>query len=255
MAENKACGYCCTKINNIGVKIGNEDIIKNINIHIHCGHLSVIIGPNGAGKTTLLKALIGEIKHQGDISFIDCNDKKVKKMKIGYVPQKLRIDKDNPTSVYDLFSSSSANKSIFLFKSKLTYDTVKKHLRNFGADMLIDKKLGDLSGGELQRVLLAFATISNPELLILDEPVSGIDNNGMEMFYKLIDELKEKMDIAIILVSHDFNFVAKYADKVIMLNKTIVAEGSASEVFSSQKFKEYFGDNVQVGGMQNGSNI
>ena len=108
--------------------------------------------------------------------------------------------------------------------------------------MLIDKKLGDLSGGELQRVLLAFATISNPELLILDEPISGIDNNGMAMFYKLIDDLKTKMDIAIILVSHDFNFVAKYADRVIMIDKTIICEGSPDKVFSSEKFKEYFGE-------------
>jgi len=114
--------------------------------------------------------------------------------------------------------------------------------------MLIDKKLGDLSGGELQRVLLAFATISNPELLILDEPISGVDNNGSEMFYELIDDLKKKMDIAIILVSHDFNFVAKYADRVILMDKTIIYEGTPNEVFSSDKFKEYFGDNVQVGG-------
>lgn len=227
---------------------GKTDIIKNINIHIHCGHLNIIIGPNGAGKTTLLKALIGEIKHQGEILFIDKNGDKVKKLRIGYVPQKLNIDKDNPTSVYDFFVSSITNKSIFLFRQKLTYDIVKEHLKNFGADTLIDKKLGDLSGGELQRVLLCFATISSPELLILDEPISGIDNNGMEMFYKLIDELKTKMDIAIILVSHDFNFVQKYADRVIMIDKTIICEGSPNKVFSSDIFKEYFGDNIQLGG-------
>lgn len=150
--------------------------------------------------------------------------------------------------MYDFFASSVTNKSIFLFRSQTTYDIVKGHLKNFGADMLIDKKLGDLSGGELQRVLLAFATISNPELLILDEPISGIDNNGMEIFYRLIDDLKKKMDIAIILVSHDFNFVAKYADRVIMIDKTIVCEGSPSKVFSNEKFKEYFGDNIQIGG-------
>ncbi len=248
MSENNACGHCCTKINNISVKIGKTTIIKDINIHIHCGHMNVIIGPNGAGKTTLLKALIGEIKHQGEIVFIDkdCND--VKKLKIGYVPQKLNIDKNNPTSVYDFFASSIIDKSIFLFRPKSTYDTIKKHLKGFGADMLIDKKLGDLSGGELQRVLLAFATISNPELLILDEPVSGIDKNGMEIFYKLIEELKVKMDIAIILVSHDFNFVQKYADRVIMIYKTIVCEGTPETVFSSEEFKECFGNNIQLGG-------
>jgi len=244
MKKEIACGHCCTKINNISVKIGKEYIIKNINIHIHCGHLSVIIGPNGAGKTTLLKALIGEIKHEGKILFVDEKDNKTKKIKMGYVPQKLNIEKNNPTSVYDLFASGTTNKPIFLFRSEITYNVVKKHLENFGAEMLIDKKLGDLSGGELQRVLLAFATISDPELLILDEPVSGIDNNGMEIFYKLIDDLKKKLDIAIILVSHDFRFVEKYADRVIMIDKEIICEGSSDEVFSSKEFKEYFGNNI-----------
>ena len=244
MKKEIACGHCCTKINNISVKIGKEYIIKNINIHIHCGHLSVIIGPNGAGKTTLLKALIGEIKHEGKILFVDEKDNKTKKIRMGYVPQKLNIEKNNPTSVYDLFASGTTNKPIFLFRSEITYNVVKKHLENFGAEMLIDKKLGDLSGGELQRVLLAFATISNPELLILDEPVSGIDNNGMEIFYKLIDDLKKKLDIAIILVSHDFRFVEKYADRVIMIDKEIICEGSSDEVFSSKEFKEYFGNNI-----------
>jgi len=244
MKKEIACGHCCTKINNISVKIGKEYIIKNINIHIHCGHLSVIIGPNGAGKTTLLKALIGEIKHEGKILFVDEKDNKTKKIRMGYVPQKLNIEKNNPTSVYDLFASGTTNKPIFLFRSEITYNVVKKHLENFGAEMLIDKKLGDLSGGELQRVLLAFATISDPELLILDEPVSGIDNNGMEIFYKLIDDLKKKLDIAIILVSHDFRFVEKYADRVIMIDKEIICEGSSDEVFSSKEFKEYFGNNI-----------
>jgi ABC-type Mn2+/Zn2+ transport system ATPase subunit len=244
MKKEVACGHCCTKIDGISVKIGKEYIIKNINIHIHCGHLSVIIGPNGAGKTTLLKALIGEIKHEGKILFVDEKDNKTKKIKMGYVPQKLNIEKNNPTSVYDLFASGTTNKPIFLFRSETTYNVVKKHLENFGAEMLIDKKLGDLSGGELQRVLLAFATISNPELLILDEPVSGIDNNGMEIFYKLIDDLKKKLDIAIILVSHDFKFVKKYADRVIMIDKEIICEGTSSEVFSSKEFNEYFGNNI-----------
>ena len=226
------------------LKCGKTEIIKDINIHIHCGHLNIIIGPNGAGKTTLLKALIGEIKHEGKILFVDEKDNKTKKIKMGYVPQKLNLEKNNPTSVYDLIASGITKKPIFIFRPLSTYNVVKKHLEEFGAEMLIDKKLGDLSGGELQRVLLAFATITGPELLILDEPVSGIDNNGMEIFYKLINDLKKKSDIAIILVSHDFKFVKKYADKVIMIDKTIICEGSADEVFSSKKFEEYFGNNI-----------
>ncbi|MNO99495.1 Zinc import ATP-binding protein ZnuC [compost metagenome] len=244
MEKARACGRCCTKINNISVKYNNQYIIQDINIHIHCGHLTVIIGKNGAGKTTLLKALIGEIKHEGKITFIDEKTNKAQKIKIGYVPQKLNIDRHNPTSVHDLFLSSMTNKSLSLFKPKDLYDSVKETLKTFEADHLIDKKLGELSGGELQRVLLAFATVSNPELLILDEPVSGIDRNGTELFYKLIDKLKKELDMAIILVSHDFEPVFEYADNVVLLDKKIICEGSPKKVFSSEEFKKYFKDNI-----------
>ncbi|MCX8074846.1 MAG: metal ABC transporter ATP-binding protein [Clostridia bacterium] len=243
MENCKSCNRrCCTKINNISVKINNEYIIKNINIHIHCGHLTVIIGRNGAGKTTLLKALIGEINHEGSIEFIDEKDGKNKKIKIGYVPQKLGIERHNPTSVYDLFLSNITNKSLSIFKSKDAYNLVFEQLEKFEASELINKKLGELSGGELQRVLLAFATISNPQLLVLDEPVSGIDNKGTALFYKLIDKLKKEQDIAIILVSHDFNPILEYADNVILLDKEIVCEGTAKKVFESSQFKRYFSE-------------
>lgn len=255
MDSVKACGRCCTKINDISVKINNEYILKNINIHIHCGHLTVIIGRNGAGKTTLLKALVGEIKHEGEIHFIDEKTKVVKKLKIGYVPQKLNIERHNPTSVYDLFMSSMTNKSLSIFRTNGTYNVVKEHLKKFEADKLINKKLGELSGGELQRVLLAFATISNPELLVLDEPVSGVDTKGTEMFYKLIDNLKKELDMAIIMVSHDFKPVLEYADNVILLDKKIVCQGKPEDVFSSREFKKYFADNIYERGADNADNI
>ena len=161
----KACGLHCTKINNISVKIGNEEILKNINIHIHCGELTVIIGKNGAGKTTLLKAILGEIEHTGNIVFMDQKDNITKKIKIGYVPQSINIEKHMPTTVYDMFASCITHIPVFLKKDKKTYNEIKEHLKIFGADMLIDKSIGDLSGGELQRVLIAIATKPVPNLL------------------------------------------------------------------------------------------
>ena len=154
----KACGLHCTKINNIGVKIGNEVILKDINIHIHCGELTVIIGRNGAGKSTLLKAILGEIEHTGNITFVDQKDNLTKKIKIGYVPQSINIEKHMPTTVYDLFASCISHVPVFLKKDKKIYNEIKEHLKIFGADELIDKSIGDLSGGELQRVLIAIAT-------------------------------------------------------------------------------------------------
>ena len=235
-----SCGYCCTKISNISVKRGSKQILKNVNIHIHCGKLTVIIGKNGAGKSTLLKAILGEIPHEGSITFKNKNNEE-KKIKIGYVPQKLDLE-NSPITVYDMVASFSSNKPTFLFKSKKLYEKIKEHLKDFGADNLIDRKVNRLSGGELQRVMLGMAMMSKPDLLILDEPISGIDKNGKEQFYKKIYDLKKSNDMAIILVSHDFEYVKKYADDVILLNQVIEKEGTPDEVFKSIIFIDTFGE-------------
>ena len=235
-----SCGYCCTKISNISVKRGSKQILKNVNIHIHCGKLTVIIGKNGAGKSTLLKAILGEIPHEGSITCKNKNNEE-KKIKIGYVPQKLDLE-NSPITVYDMVASFSSNKPTFLFKSKKLYEKIKEHLKDFGADNLIDRKVNRLSGGELQRVMLAMAMMSKPDLLILDEPISGIDKNGKEQFYKKIYDLKKSNDMAIILVSHDFEYVKKYADDVILLNQVIEKEGTPDEVFKSKIFIDTFGE-------------
>ncbi len=236
------CGFCCTKIRNISVKIGQKQILDKVNIHIHCGHMTVIIGKNGAGKSTLLKAILGEIPHTGEILFKN-KDADGKKIRIGYVPQKLNVE-NSPMTVYDMISSYTSNKPVFLFKSKKNYEEIKKHLRDFGAENLIDSKVNRLSGGELQRVLLALATMPYPDLLILDEPVSGIDRNGKEQFYKKIDELKKNHDLAVLMVSHDFEYIKKYADDVIMLDGKVIEKGKADDVFKSKNFIETFGGEI-----------
>lgn len=234
------CGLHCTKIENISVNIENEEIIKNVSFDIHCKEITMIIGKNGAGKSTLLKALLDEIDHTGKVEFYDEKNNKNEKIKIGYVPQHVNIERNMPTTVYDMFASYISNKPVWIFKNKELYEDIKKHLKVFGADELIDKRVGNLSGGELQRVLLSIATTPIPNLLILDEPVSGVDINGTKEFYEILKKLKEKYDLSILLVSHDLDLVKQYADKVILLNKEIVKQGSSEEVFSSKEFKEIF---------------
>ena len=126
-------------------------------------------------------------------------------------------------------------------KSSKIYKQVKEQLSIFEAQDLIDKRACDLSGGELQRVLLSIAVTPIPNLLLLDEPVSGIDRNGMQLFYQNIGKLKNNFDLAMIIVSHDFEFVRKYADHVILLDKTIVKEGTPAEVLESDEFHKFFG--------------
>lgn len=242
MDEKKACGLHCTKINNISVKFGNDVILKNVSIHIHCGELTVIIGRNGAGKSTLLKAILGEVEHKGNIIFTDEKDNLTKKIKIGYVPQKLNIEKHMPTTVFDMFASCISYIPVFMKKDKKIYKEIKEHLKVFGVDRLIDKSIGDLSGGELQRVLIAMATKPIPNLLILDEPVSGIDKNGIRDFYQILNRLKAEYDMSIILVSHDLELANQYADRVILLDKEVIKEGTPQEVFESLEFKNRFGE-------------
>ncbi len=238
----ESCGLHCTKINNLSVKIGKEDILKNINLEIHCGELMMVIGRNGAGKSTLLKSILGEVEHTGKIEFIDMKENRKKKIKIGYVPQHLNIERDMPTTVYDMFISYSSNKPVWLFKDKQLYKKVRENLRLFGAEKLIDKRVGNLSGGELQRVLLAIATTPVPNLLILDEPVSGIDRNGTKAFYEILTSLKKDYDMSIILVSHDLDLVKKFADRVVLLDKEVILNGTAEEVYKSKEFIERFGE-------------
>lgn len=240
----QTCGMHCIKVQDMSVQFGNEIIVDRVNLHIHCGKLTAIIGRNGAGKSTLMKAILDEVPHTGAIQFQRIGEKKqtLDKIKIGYVPQHLNIQKNTPTSVYDLFASFISPHPVFLYKHKKTYETIKEQLRFFKAEELIDKTVCDLSGGELQRVLLSIATMPIPNLLLLDEPVSGIDQNGMDLFFKNIVELKENYDLAAILISHDLEYVAKYADYVVLLDRKIVKEGTPNEVFQSKEFKQIFGN-------------
>lgn len=239
--QDMACGLHCLQMKNISVRDGDQTLIENINLHIHCGKITVVIGKNGAGKSTLMKAILGEVEHEGSIEFMDLKNQSVENLKIGYVPQYINLEKNTPMSVYDLFASYISTSPVFLRKNKKLYEHICRQLSVFEAKELVDKRAGDLSGGELQRVLLSIAITPIPNLLLLDEPVSGIDHNGMQLFYKNIAMLKENYDLAMIIVSHDFEFVRRYADHVILLDKTIVREGSPEEVLSSEEFHEVFG--------------
>lgn len=220
--------------------MGEQEILKNINLHIHCGSLNAVIGRNGAGKSTLIRAILGDIPHTGNIEFKDRENGRIQKLKMGYVPQSLNVEKQTPVSVYDMIASYQSNVPVFLMKSRKVREQIMEHLKIFEADYLLDKQVCNLSGGELQRVLLSMAIMDSPNLLLLDEPVSGIDQNGMELFYQTIYQLKENFDLAVILISHDLDYVRRYADKVILLDQTVLKQGSVKEVFQSDEFAEIF---------------
>lgn len=240
-AKNHFCGLCCTKIENFEVTRGNTEILKDINLHIHCGELTALIGPNGAGKSTLLKAILGEIPHRGELKYLDYRDRHTGKPIIGYVPQRLDFDAGSPLSVLDLFAASTSSIPVWLTHSRKLREHTREILSRMEAEKLIDRRLGDLSGGELQRILLALALDPLPDLLLLDEPVSGIDQLGMEMFFRKVADLRLQYDLSIILVSHDLKLVAQYADRVVFLNQTVQCVGTPEVVFNNEKAIQTFG--------------
>ena len=214
--KNLECGFHCIKASNIGVKIGQEEIIRHVNLHIHCKELTVIIGKNGAGKTTLLKAFLGEVKHTGKIVFTDTKNNMLRKLKIGYVPQSINVEKHMPTTVYDLFASCITYIPVFLRKDKKIYNEIKEHLKVFGADELIDKSIGDLSGGELQRVSIARAICKKPELLLCDEPTGALDSVTGKQILKLIKKMSNEQKITVVLVTHNSK-IAKIGNNVLTI--------------------------------------
>ncbi len=236
-----ACsGLCCTKLADFGVIIGKTTILEEVNLHVHCGELTAIIGPNGAGKSTLLKAMLGEVKATGQLRYLDALGGKREKPLIGYVPQHLNFDTSAPTSVLDLFMACHFQFPTWLYTPKKLVAQVRESLARVKVEQLLDKRLGALSGGEIQRVLLALALDPVPDLLLLDEPVSGIDHNGLQLFYETVSELRRSYDLSVILVSHDLDLVYKYADRVILINKTVLENGKPEDVFHSTNFTEMF---------------
>ncbi|MBP1763843.1 MAG: transporter related protein [Firmicutes bacterium] len=232
---------CCTKVENFCVTLGNKKIFQDVNLHIHCGELTALIGTNGSGKSTLLKSILGEIRHSGTLEYLDAKGTRSGNPLIGYVPQYLNFDLSTPTSVFDLFMACLTRVPAWLAVPGKIRRRVAQSLEKVKACHLIDRRLGALSGGELQRVLLALALEPVPDLLLLDEPVSGIDKNGLELFYTIVSDLRRNYDLSIILVSHDLDLVARYADRVILLDNTILCNGTPEEVFADERTKKIFG--------------
>ena len=238
--HNGSCGHsCCLRVQNLCVKIGNNTILDNINLHVHCGEMLAIIGPNGAGKSTLLKAILGQQEHSGTIGF-SVPGQRNRRAKIGYVPQCPTFDDGDPISVADLFACCMSKRPAFLGLSKSMRKKIIECLTRVHSEDLIDKRVGSLSGGELQRVLLALALEPLPNILILDEPLSGVDVEGMTLLMDMLDELRKVYDLSIVITTHDLSSLRTYANQVVLINQNVLCQGSPSEVLESDAFLRTF---------------
>ncbi|MCI7704786.1 MAG: metal ABC transporter ATP-binding protein [Clostridiales bacterium] len=234
------CRLCRIEVDKLTVSFGAQTPLKDVSLHIHCGELTALIGTNGAGKTTLLRALLGQIEYTGTIRHLTSDGRPAADLRTGYVPQQLEFDRSSPVTVMDFMAGSLSRRPVFLGVSKKARERVLAALERTHCAQLADRTLGALSGGELQRVLLALALTPQPDLLILDEPVSGVDQNGMETFYQTVDELKHMNHMAILLVSHDLSVVERYADRVVLMQGTVIKQGSPEVVFDSPEFEQVF---------------
>ncbi len=235
-----SCGAsCCLKVQDLSVKIGGDKILDKINLHVHCGELVALIGPNGAGKSTLLKAILGQQEHEGIIVF-SAPGQRGKKPKIGYVPQSPAFDPSDPVSVADLFVCCQSRRPAFLGCSKAMREKILECLDRVHGKELIDKRIGTLSGGELQRVLLALALEPIPNILILDEPLSGVDVEGISTLMDMLNEIRETYDLSILMTTHDFATLERYADQVALIDHRLLALGIPAEVLRSDEFERIF---------------
>lgn len=213
-------------LENIRVEFNGQNVLQNINLSIYPNTVTTIVGPNGGGKSTLLKVLLklqtpnsGKVTHQ-------------KGLKIGYVPQKLHLDHSMPITV-----------SRFLALKPQTDDKmIEETLSLFSIAHLAKNSMQKLSGGELQRVLLARAILDRPQLLILDEPMQGVDITGQTELYQLLNEMRNWLNCAVLMVSHDLNIVMANTDEVLCINKHICCAGTPEKVSNDPSFIHFFGD-------------
>ena len=240
------CSLCHIGLEDVSVQRGGQTLLHDVSMHIHCGQLTALIGQNGAGKTTLIRALLGELPHGGSIRHVDDHGRDIPHLRTGYVPQHLHFDKEMPVTVEDFMAAAFTRRPVWTGVSKKTRQAVRDALATVEAADLAQRPLGRCSGGELQRVLLALALHPAPDLLVLDEPVSGVDQNGLNMFLDTVLRLKETHHMAILLVSHDLNLVRSYADHVVLLDKTVLAQGSAERVFGTEAFDAVFGQGKEA---------
>lgn len=221
------------EVKNLSVILDDRNIISNISFQVKEGEAMAIIGPNGAGKTMLLRALLGLISFTGEARWREG-------VRVGYVPQKFFIERSLPLSV----------KEFFLLKSKNFWISDKKYLKHIKHELdlvgltenILPMPLGRISGGELQRVLIAWAMINHPEALLFDEPTTGIDIGSEETIYTLIHRLQDERGTAVLLISHDLNIVYKHAETVLCLNQKMICHGRPRDVLKPEELTKLYGE-------------
>jgi zinc transport system ATP-binding protein len=233
-------------IDNVSYEYNSSLVLQNISFIVDKGDFVGIIGPNGAGKTTLFRSMLGLLQdYQGRITLFSEDIRKNRKIlkKIGYVPQKNSIEQGFPATAEEIVSLGIAGK-------RLSKDKINYAIETVGLSEQKNKRIGELSGGQQQRVLIAKALASEPELLILDEPGTGIDVEAQNKFYALLKKLNEDNKITIIWASHDLDAVNKLANKIACVNRRLFFHGDATVFFENDQLLKAYSESTMQAHMQ-----
>jgi zinc transport system ATP-binding protein len=235
-------------IRGLRVMLGGHMILTGVTADIARGRITGLIGLNGSGKTTLLRALVGEYPYGGEITFRCGHDhSKPNPEHVGYVPQRLTLDARLPLTVRDLFALALSRRPLFLGIPRWVSARATELLDRVGLPDILDNPVDGLSGGQLQRVLLALALEPSPELLLLDEPASGIDFKDQKKFYDLISRFNRETGLTVVLVSHDLNMVNAHADHILCLkNGAIQCQGPPDEILTPMNLSLTFGAEMHL---------
>jgi zinc transport system ATP-binding protein len=223
------------RVENLCLRYGEADVVQDLSLEIERGQFACLIGPNGAGKSSLIKALAGLLQPaRGRIAS--------SARQIGYVPQQLPLDANLPVTVAE-FLSLKLTRSRFWFglQEGNMRDQICNQLEEIGAAHLLKRRLGKLSGGEFQRILVAYALLLRPDLLLLDEPLTGVDIRGGLSFDGLLHHLHDHRHITILMVSHDLHLVEHLSDVVFCINRTMCCHGHPDEVLKPENLSKAYG--------------
>lgn len=226
------------KVSGLSVKFDRHLILDDINFSVKRDDTLAIIGPNGAGKSVLFRALLDLIPYKGLVEWAD-------DAKIGYVPQKLAVSKDLPLTVEEFLKFKEGDKSkVLKVLSEVGFMDSADHVHN--DKRVLKTRMGDLSGGEFQRVLIAYALLDEPNVLLFDEPTAGVDVAGEETVYSLIHKLQAKADLTIIFISHELEVVYQYAANVLCLNKEKICFGPPRKVIDKENLQKMYGEEIHI---------
>ena len=234
------------KFSNVQLGYGRRPILNALNFEIQKGDFFGIVGPNGAGKTTLLKAILGLLKPvKGEIRFL--NNERWHKKNIGYVPQHASVDEIFPITTLEMvLMGRYAKIGIFKRPKSIDYSIAEKMLKNVGMEDLAERNYRELSGGQKQRTLIARAMVSEPDVLILDEPVEGMDIQGEIAIMELIKTLQAEYALTVILVCHDLNIIANYVKTLSIIHNNTLKFGPIDSMFNEETMTKVYGADVKI---------